>query len=128
MKPNLTAWVCVTALLSAGGALAQSPGAPMMSGSAPTMRGGAAGMGMGAQEMHQRMMGGARSMQDMPMTGDVDKDFAVMMRAHHQQAVEMAQVQIRSGKSPELKKMAQKIMVDQKREIAQFDTWLAAHK
>lgn len=67
-------------------------------------------------------------MQDMPMSGDVDRDFAMMMRAHHQQAVEMAQAQIEKGKSPELKKLARKIIVDQKREIAQFDRWLAAHK
>ena len=128
MKPNLTMSVCLAALLSAGGALAQTPRAPMMSGSAPMMSGGAAGMGKGSQEMHQRMMSGAKTMQDMPMTGDVDRDFATMMRVHHQQAVEMAQLQIKNGKSADMKKMAQKIMADQKKEIAQFDKWLAAQK
>lgn len=130
MKPNLVTSVCLAALLSAGGALAQTPRAPMMSGSAPMMSGGAAGMGMGkgSQEMHQRMMVGAKTMQDMPMTGDVDRDFATMMRVHHQQAVEMAQLQIKNGKSADMKKMAQKIMADQKKEIAQFDKWLAAQK
>jgi uncharacterized protein (DUF305 family) len=128
MKFALTASTCLAVLLSTGSAIAQTAGAPMMSGSAPMTSSGAAGMGQGSQEMHQRMMHGAKTMQDMPMSGDVDKDFAMMMRAHHQQAVEMAQVQVQKGKSPELKKMAQKIIADQKKEIAQFDNWLAAHK
>lgn len=128
MKLSTTASLCMVFLLSASAALAQPANAPKMSGSAPMMSGGMAGMGRGSQEMHQRMMSGAKNMQDMPMSGDVDKDFAMMMRAHHQQAVEMAQIQVQNGKSPELKKMARKVIADQKREIAQFDTWLAGHK
>jgi uncharacterized protein (DUF305 family) len=67
-------------------------------------------------------------MQQIKPTGDADRDFATMMRMHHQQAVEMSQAYLKQAKSPELKKMAQKIVQDQKREIAQFDKWLQAHK
>lgn len=56
------------------------------------------------------------------------KDFAMMMRMHHQQALEMAQVELNSGKSPEMKAMARNIMTSQKMEIARFDKWLAAHR
>ncbi len=128
MKPTLIVSTCLAVCLSAGSALAQTPSPPMMSGSAPMMSGGSAGMGEGSPKMHQRMISGGKAMQDMPMMGDVDKDFATMMRAHHQQAVEMAHIQVQKGKSPELKKMARQIIADRKQEIAQFDKWLAARK
>lgn len=34
----------------------------------------------------------------MPMTGDTDHDFVSMMRMHHQQAIDMAQEEVRQGK------------------------------
>lgn len=58
----------------------------------------------------------------------MDKDFALMVRMHHQQAVEMAEIQRRHGKLPELRDMAQQILTSQRKEIAQFDKWLAANK
>lgn len=74
------------------------------------------------------MMGGMQKMQGMQATGDTDKDFALMMRMHHQQAVDMAKVEVQHGKSPELKAMAQKIIRDQQKEISELDKWLAKHK
>ena len=64
----------------------------------------------------------------MAMTGDTDKDFAMMMKMHHQQGVEMAQMEIDHGKSPAMKKMAKKIISAQNKEIRQFDQWLAKQK
>ena len=49
---------------------------------------------MGSDGMKQSMMKGVDGMQKMQMTGDSDKDFAMMMKMHHQQGVEMAQMQI----------------------------------
>ena len=63
----------------------------------------------------------------MPMTGDSDKDFAMMMKMHHQKALEMAKKELADGKSPQMKAMAQKIVDSQTKEIAEFDKWLAAH-
>ena len=40
--------------------------------------------------MKEAMMTGMDSMQKMPMSGDTDKDFAMMMKMHHQQALNMA--------------------------------------
>ena len=51
------------------------------------------GMDYGSQQMHESMMSGMQKMQGMQPTGDTDKDFAMMMRAHHQQAVDMAKVE-----------------------------------
>lgn len=73
-------------------------------------------------------MKGMQKMQSMPMTGNMDRDFATMMREHHMQGVEMAKMELKHGKSPEMKRMAENIIKDQQKEIAQFDQWLAKQK
>ena len=83
---------------------------------------------MGSEGMKQSMMMGMDGMQKMQMSGDTDKDFAMMMKMHHQQAVDMAQMQLKDGKSPAMKKMAKEIISAQKKEIAMFDKWLAKAK
>jgi uncharacterized protein (DUF305 family) len=67
------------------------------------------------------------SMRQMKPTGDTDKDFARMMKMHHQQALEMAKVEVQHGKSPELEAMAQKIIKEQRKEIEKLDRWLKQH-
>ena len=74
--------------------------------------------------LHDVMAKSMKQMQSMQMTGDVDKDFAMMMKHHHQSGIEMSQVQVREGKDPELKKQAQKIIDAQKKEIAELDRWM----
>ena len=61
------------------------------------------------------------------MTGDPDHDFAVMMVPHHQGAIDMAQVELKYGKNPELRALCVRIIAAQKKEIAQMNTWLAEH-
>jgi uncharacterized protein (DUF305 family) len=68
-----------------------------------------------------------KAMMSQPMTGDADHDFASMMRSHHQAAVEMAKAEIQYGKNPEMKKMAEKVVADQSKEIKQLDKWLDGH-
>lgn len=55
---------------------------------------------------------------DVPFTGDADKDFARMMIAHHQGAIDMAVAELRYGKDKRLKRLAQEIIVEQQQEIA----------
>jgi len=78
--------------------------------------------------MKQAMMKGMDGMQKMSMSGDTDMDFAMMMKMHHQQALDMAEIQLKNGKSPEMKAMAKRIIAAQKKEIAEFDRWMAKHK
>ncbi|MBC7730503.1 MAG: DUF305 domain-containing protein [Bacteriovorax sp.] len=82
----------------------------------------------GSADMKQSMMGGMDSMQKMKMSGDTDNDFAMMMKVHHQGAVDMAEMELAHGKSPVMKAMAKKIIAAQKKEIAAFDRWLATAK
>ena len=79
-------------------------------------------------DMKQSMRMGMDKMQAMSMSGDMDKDFAMMMKMHHQQGVEMAEMQLKNGKSAEMKTMARNIVTAQNKEIAQFDKWLTKHK
>ena len=66
-----------------------------------------------------------RMMQGMPpYTGDADVDFNKQMRIHHLAAIDMAEVQIAQGTDAASKALAQKIITDQRREIAQIDAWL----
>ena len=83
---------------------------------------------MHAMDMKAHMMKSMQGMQSMTMTGDTDKDFAAMMRMHHQCGVEMAQMQVAHGKNAQMNAMAKKIVASQKKEIAQFDTWIAKNK
>ena len=93
-----------------------TPMAGMASPDTPADRSFAEGMA----KMHESMM----AVHD---TGKTDRDFVLNMIPHHQGAVDMAQTEIRYGKDPGLRRLAQSIVVDQRREIAQMQAWLTAH-
>jgi uncharacterized protein (DUF305 family) len=71
-----------------------------------------------------------KMMEDMHMefTGNSDVDFVQGMIPHHQGAIDMAKVQLQHGRDPELRKMAQKIISDQEKEIAEMQAWLRKNK
>ena len=50
--------------------------------------------------------------------GDIDRDFVAMMAPHHQGAIDMAVLELRYGKSEQLRRIAQEIIVSQMQEIA----------
>ncbi|BAU15825.1 hypothetical protein LEP3755_63900 (plasmid) [Leptolyngbya sp. NIES-3755] len=54
---------------------------------------------------------------------EVDRMFLEMMVPHHQSANEMARIELQKGKNPEVKKLAQKIIDEQTREIQQMQTY-----
>lgn len=58
-----------------------------------------------------------RSMEQTPMTGDADRDFAAVMIPHHQGAIDMARAELLGGKDPVLRRIAQEIIVTQLQEI-----------
>ena len=88
------------------------------------------GMGMAAGEgdMRSAMMAGMKNMDSMKMTGNTDRDFATMMKMHHQGAIDMAQLELKSGKDAKMRAMAKRIIDSQQKEIKEFDRWLASQK
>jgi len=117
LLPLAALWLAA-ASVQAQTARAMAPSASMPMGQ---MHKGAAA----AQDMKASMMMGMEGMQKMTSTGDIDKDFAMMMKLQHQQAVNMAEMQLAQGKSPEMKIMSKQIIAAQKKEIEQFDKSLA---
>ncbi|WP_261990101.1 DUF305 domain-containing protein [Hymenobacter sp. BT190] len=75
------------------------------------------------RNMHE----GMAMMESMPKTQDPDNDYSTMMIMHHQIAIKNSQEEIKSGKSAEMKAMAQSIIDKQQAEIAQFNAFLAGH-
>ena len=93
----------------------------------PTRNGGKTPRGADAEFRHG-MMTMQHEMNNMKMTGDPDRDFVMMMIPHHRGAVEMAQVELKYGKDPELRKLAQDIIDAQKREISFMEDWQSKQK
>ena len=89
---------------------------------------GMPGMSAGGGDMRGSMMGMMKNMETMKMTGDADRDFAAMMKMHHQGAIDMSQMELQSGKDPKMRAMAKRIIEAQKKEIKEFEQWLGQHK
>jgi uncharacterized protein (DUF305 family) len=131
-------------LAGTSAALAQSPAAPAdksatkappaaVTQPVPTekkdsMMPGMPGMSAGVGDMRGSMMGMMKDMETMKMTGDTDRDFAAMMKVHHQGAIDMSQIELQNGKDPKMRAMAKRIIDAQKKEIKEFEQWLGTHK
>ena len=86
------------------------------------------GMAAG-DDMQGSMKGMMTNMESMKMSGDTDKDFAAMMKMHHQGAIDMAQTELKNGKDPKMRSMAKGgSSRPRRREIRKFDDWLAKAK
>jgi uncharacterized protein (DUF305 family) len=73
----------------------------------------------GSQALERIMTEGAR--RPVETSGQVDRDFADMMIRHHRQGIEMADVEIRYGRSEMLKAMAQKMKTQQQEDIRRLE-------
>ncbi|KAA5974304.1 DUF305 domain-containing protein [Pantoea sp. M_8] len=71
----------------------------------------------GMQKMHHNMMAAMKEQ-------DPDRAFASGMAEHHKGAIAMAETELKYGKDPEMRKMAQEIIKAQKGEIEQLEKWL----
>ena len=74
----------------------------------------------GMDQMNQDMMAAAQYK-------DPDVAFAAGMLPHHIGAVKMAEVELKYGKDPEMRKLAEDIINAQQAEIEQMQKWLKAH-
>ena len=68
------------------------------------------------EDLHQAMNKMMQKMKAMKMTGDTDKDFAMMMIEHHQGAIDASKILVKSGKEQKIKQLAQKTLEIQPQE------------
>lgn len=116
MKIVMASLLCAAAVAVTPAALAQTH-----------QQHGAASSSASHMDMKSMMKEMNDKMNSMPMTGKPDIDFAMMMRVHHQGAIQMAEAELKAGKEPEMRKMAQKVIAAQKKEIVELDKFLAKH-
>jgi uncharacterized protein (DUF305 family) len=65
------------------------------------------------------------NMQALVKTPDVA--FICGMIPHHQAAIDLARVVLRSGENPEIRPFAEQVIRDRGREIAEMKDWLTTH-
>ena len=81
-----------------------------------------------SHDMHQMVLNGAREVQGFKPSGDMDRDFAVMMRHHQKIAIRMAEHEVQHGKDPKVKELARRIVEAQTKEAKELDAWLDSRK
>lgn len=88
------------------------------------------GMDAGANSLHKIMMDSAKKMmaETKPMAMHTDKAFALLMAEHHMSAVQMADIELKEGKSPQLRAMAKHMKAAQLSEIKELKKLAAKQK
>jgi uncharacterized protein (DUF305 family) len=85
-----------------------------------------AGVEVGSLGVPEQMKGMDGDAAALKKADPFDRAFMEMMITHHEAAIEMAKVELKKGKDPELKALAQEIIDAQEREIAEMRKQLAA--
>jgi uncharacterized protein (DUF305 family) len=80
--------------------------------------------GMDMSGMHQGMMANMNEAQKGYMIKDSDVAFVCGMIPHHQGAIDMARVVLKTGDNAEARKMAETVIKAQEQEIAEMKDWL----
>lgn len=129
---KLTATFAAAVSLLAAPALAQHAGhdaAPQ-----PKAKAGQSGMhGSMGQHGHMAMQEDMATMKRMheammaKQDADPDRAFALKMIEHHRAGIAMAQTVQKHGDDAEAKQMAQKMAEEQRRDIAELESWLDRH-
>jgi uncharacterized protein (DUF305 family) len=65
-----------------------------------------------------------RDMHNAGYSGEADHDFVKMMIPHHQGAIDTAKAVLLYGKDPQIRRLAQEIITDQRSEIQLMQLWL----
>ncbi len=111
----------------AGSAAGSGAGSAAGSGAGSMPSGTGSGSGAASDSNKAFEAANMRMHKDMAVTysGNADVDFARSMVPHHVGAIEMAQIQLKYGKDPELRKLAEDIIKSQESEIMMMKSWLA---
>ncbi len=64
------------------------------------------------------------AMASVEPSGNSDVDFVKLMLPHHQAAIDMARTQLKYGNDPQMRRLAQEVIIDQQSEIELMQLWL----
>jgi len=64
------------------------------------------------------------AMASVEPSGNSDVDFVKLMLPHHQTAIDMARTQLKYGNDPQMRRLAQEVIIDQQSEIELMHLWL----
>ncbi len=67
------------------------------------------------------------AMAEVHRSQESDLNFVNLMLPHHQAAIDMAKVQLKNGRDPQIRRLAQEIITDQQSEIELMRLWLKQH-
>jgi uncharacterized protein (DUF305 family) len=79
-------------------------------------------------ELHSSMEKMQVAMAPVEPSGNSDVDFVRLMLPHHQAAIDMAEAQLLHGADPQMRRLAQEIITDQRSEIELMQLWLKQHE
>lgn len=79
-------------------------------------------------QMQAAMQTMDRDMKAGMQAGNPDKMFAAMMTAHHQGAVDMSRIALRDIKDPELRRIAEKTVSENEKNIQELRAWQEKHR
>jgi len=129
----------LTAILAAASALVTTPALAQHAGHdaapSPKPKAGQSAMQHGNMDQHGHMamqedMATMKRMHDAMMAkqdADPDRAFALKMIEHHRAGIAMAQTVQKHGDDPDAKRFAQKMADEQRRDIAELESWLDRH-
>jgi uncharacterized protein (DUF305 family) len=78
-------------------------------------------------QMMAPMKQGMTRLHSMKLSGDVDRDFALMMAEHHRMGVQMMEVYLKHADNQHLAAMAQTMSDRQRKETRDLEAWLEQH-
>jgi len=68
------------------------------------------------------------AMASIEPSGVDDDDFVRLMVPHHQAAIDMAKSELIYGNDPQIRRLAQEIIIDQQSEIQLMQLWIKQHE
>ncbi|MDU6411543.1 MAG: DUF305 domain-containing protein [Yersiniaceae bacterium] len=102
--------------------------APLVACAAPAAHNDHSGTASASQQAYENGMNAMHGdMMQAVKSSDPDIAFAQGMIAHHQGAIDMANTELKYGKDPAMRKLAQEIIAAQQPEIERMQRWLAEH-